>query len=336
MVIVAICFALTGCVASPEDSKKTSDTNAITVSVDTNTTTGSVDTNDITTSSRTDTTTSYSFLNTTPSLTSYYEPNSIKALSAIVYNVDEGNVLFEKEINNRRYPASTTKLLTAIIALKYASPDEEYEVTKEVLSLIPYDASKSKLESGMKLSLRMLLEAMLMESGCDAAYVIADSIGKQLIGDPDATIFDAVSEFVQSMNKFANSIGAKNSHFINPDGYHHPDHYSTAYDIMLIAKDAYSIPLIKEIVKQEQVTRVLPTGQSLVWKNTNLLINKNSTYYCKTVIGMKTGFTNEAGNCLVASILKNTINYLIVIMNSPNDEQRWDDALLLINQFQLN
>ncbi len=257
--------------------------------------------------------------------------DAIAAPSAVLYDYTDDCLLFSKGADESRYPASTTKLLTAIVALLYCDEDEEVAVTQEALDFVMYDASRARLEAGMRLTLRTALEALLLPSGGDAAYVIAEHVGRRLEPDRTLTTKEAVDIFCEEMNRIARALGAQNSHFINPDGYPNTQHTSTAYDILLIAREAYTFATIREIVATPSVTRTLLSGETITWNNPNRQLQPDSPYYYPGVNGMKSGYSSESGFCMTTSCEKNGKTYLVVILKSPSDEQKWQDIRTLLD-----
>lgn len=157
--------------------------------------------------------------------------SDINAKSAILIEANTGQILFQKNPNSRCFPASTTKILTALVALsKEKDLDKLFKVSKNAIMIEP-GSSSYYLNEGETISFQDALYAMLLISANDAANVIAENIS------------GSIQEFVKEMNQFAQNIGAKDSHFVNPSGLHNPQHYTTAYDLSLIARQAYKMKL---------------------------------------------------------------------------------------------
>ncbi len=306
-ILCLLCLVLSGC-QTPHQS------------VHTPVTTTTVATTAATTTTTTTTTTTAATIATTTTTRPSSPPTNAKA--AVLQRLNDGEILFSMNAQKTLYPASTTKLLTALLVLQFDDLNRAVTVTQGALDKVMYDASRCSLKAGMTLTLRQLLEGMLLTSGCDASYVLAETVGRTLLNDPSADIDAAVSAFVQQMNRTAQALGATHSRFVNPDGYHHPDHITTAADLLLIAKAAYNEPVIREIVKQEQVTETID-GRTLTWENTNFLLRPESEWYCPQVVGMKTGFTDEAGYCVIVAVEQAEDVYLLAVMGSPSNEERW-------------
>ncbi len=249
----------------------------------------------------------------------------------VLYDVTHDTVLFSKDADERCYPASLTKLLTAALATELCGPEEEFTVGTE-LSLVQKGSSLANLQQGYRLTRDMILDALLLPSGNDAAYTIAAHLGRKIAEDETISDVDAVRVFVSRMNDKLVELGASNSHFSNPDGFYSPDHYTTANDMLLIAKNAMKYDNIQAAVAKTSASYVLPSGQSVSWTNSNQLLNPSSPYYFEGATGMKTGFTNEAGHCLVANATRNGAQMIAVIMGGLSSDQRWSDAVALLNE----
>lgn len=256
---------------------------------------------------------------------------SIRSPVALLYDETLGAIVYAKNIDARRYPASTTKLLTALVALEACPPDRVFTVGPEDTAPVMYDASQVGLLEGMELSLRGLLEGLLLRSGCDAAYVISAHVGRILAGDESLTAAEATAVFCQEMNARAAALGAADSHFVNPDGYHHPDHYTTARDLLRIALAVEEAPLLQEILLEKEA-EVSLGETTVVWKNGNALLRPDSPYYVPGATGMKTGFTDAAGDCMVASATLQGRRYIGIILGGESADQRWADTVALLKR----
>lgn len=253
---------------------------------------------------------------------------AVSATAAILIDQDSGRVLYGKQINERMYPASLTKLVTTLVVLQQADLDKTVIVGDEVWK-VASDASRVGLKWGDKISLRDLLWAMLLPSGNDAAYTAAVYVAR--LQNPELTVDEAVVYFADLMNQLAKSLGANDSHFVCPDGYHDDDHYTTTTDLALIAQAAMQIDLIRQIVaSQSHVISITRQGEvvqrSLI--NSNHLLWSSNTRYQMT--GLKTGTTVEAGNCLAASATNGDLS-LISIVLQDSSIGRWHDSLALLN-----
>ena len=167
------------------------------------------------------------------------KPNNIEldAQGAVLMALKTGRYSFLKIVIKRLYPASTTKILTGLLALEYGDLDEIVTVGNEA-NLCAYDSSKAGIDLHEEISLRNLLYGLMLPSGNDAAYVIPVHIGRKVKGDSSLSIDEALKIFIALMNKRSRELGAIHSNFENPDGYHHDNHYTTAHDLALITREA--------------------------------------------------------------------------------------------------
>ncbi len=224
-------------------------------------------------------------------------PPVVNALAAVVVEGSTGRIIYNKNALEKRSIASTTKIMTALVALENGNPEDIVKVSNSAAAI---GGSRAGLREGEQYTLRELLFAMLMISGNDAAIAIAEHIG------------GSVEAFADMMNERARSLGAVNSHFITPHGLDRADQYSTAYDVALITMEALKNHLFCEIVS---TTSSYIPGHSLY--NTNELL---SSY--PGVDGVKTGFTGQAGRCLVSTATKNGMRLISVVLGSPTRNAR--------------
>lgn len=244
----------------------------------------------------------------------------------VLYDATSGKTIYSKNANARCYPASTTKLLTALVVLKHADANTVFTVGDEITLIDPH-SSVAYLRQGHRLDLQTMLEAIMLPSGNDAAYAAAANVGRIIAGDNTLNARAAVARFCEEMNAMAKALGAENSHFANPDGIHSDNHYTTAADMALIANAALKQPLLAEIMGQEKVVRSFLSGESNVtWYNTNSLLRSDSRFLFEGATGMKTGHTNEAGYCLAASAERNGIKLIAILMHADTADGRFEDA----------
>ncbi len=260
------------------------------------------------------------------------DEGSVSAAQAIIYDVSARRALYSRNqvIDGKVYPASTTKLFTAWLALQYLSPEEIITAGDE-LALLASDAAIAYIKKGHRLSASMLVEAMLLPSGGDAAYIIAAAAGKKILGNETASGKAAVDAFIEEMNRRLPQLGFNGTHFSNPDGYHSPDHYTTLEDIAGIAALALENKTIMQYAVLPSDRVQYASGQSNTWKNTNDLIQPDSINYCADAIGLKTGSTDEAGYCVITAAKGADGRYYIVgIFGGSNSSSRFSDAATLI------
>ncbi len=252
----------------------------------------------------------------------------IKSLAVVLYDRKTNTVLYRKNSQMPLYPASTTKILTACTALKYLTPDTLLKVGSE-LELIQPESSLAYLHEDSSLTLEDALYALLLPSGNDAAYVIAVNTARAASGNPSMPDAEAVKYFSTLMNEEATEAGADSSNFCVPDGYHNPEHYTTAEDMLKIAVRSAEYPLIAEIVSKPYRDTTITTGQQYWWENGNCLVTSDNSYYLPFATGLKTGFTDEAGYCMVATASEGSSDLIAVILKAESLADRYTDAAKL-------
>jgi D-alanyl-D-alanine carboxypeptidase (penicillin-binding protein 5/6) len=264
-------------------------------------------------------------------------PPELEAQGAILIDMATGEVLAGKNQNDRLYPASTTKIMTALLALEYADLDEIVTVGDEA-NLCAYDSSKCWLDLGEQIKMADLIRGLLIHSGGDAAFTIAAYIGRKIADDMSLDYNAAIAVFVERMNTRAEELGVNNTQFKDPDGYHNPEHFTTAQNLAVISRKAMEQPFFREVVATEQYTiedwdqyeEEDPTKKVIrYWTNTNALILPSSDFYYEPAIGIKTGYTTEAEHCLVAAAKKDDTELLAVVLYSSKDGKWYDSVKLL-------
>ena len=225
------------------------------------------------------------------------------------------------------YPASITKLFTAWVALRFLPGDRTVTVGWELGMLEP-GSSSAFLALDSRLTVEELILGMLLPSGNDAALVLAAAVGREISGDSKTTAREAVALFVEEMNRAAEEVGMNGTHFENPHGCHAENHYSCPEDLGLMAALAMEEPLIQRTVGLSQVTVTAKTGQIHTWTNTNRLVRHSSEDYCPEALGLKTGYTEAAGYCLLAAF-DGKRPMVVGVFGSDDSESRYAMALEL-------
>ena len=243
--------------------------------------------------------------------TVFAETPKLNSPSAILVDAYTGLTLYEKNSEEKMYPASTTKIVTAILAIESGKLEKNEVLTAsfQAVNSIDYDSSKINLSEGEKMSFEHLLYSLIIASANDAANVLAENISK------------SNKDFVDMMNKKVKEIGCTNTHFTNPHGLHDENHYTTAKDMAKITVYAMKLPFFAEAVKLAKYT-IPPTNkmdEERILTTTNQLINKNSKYYYKPAIGVKTGYTSNAGYCLVSAAESGSEKYISVVFGAEPD-----------------
>ncbi|MBC8015942.1 MAG: D-alanyl-D-alanine carboxypeptidase [Sporomusaceae bacterium] len=238
-------------------------------------------------------------------------PPKINAQSAILLDAKTGQILYEKSSRIRSAPASTTKVLTAIIAIESGRLDDEVQISLRAAST---SGSSMHLSAGQRILLRELVTGLLLRSGNDAAVAIAEHLA------------GSVENFASLMNHKAELLNAIDSHFDNPHGLNAPTHYSTAFDLAWITRYALTDPLFAAIVNTRETNidwldrRGKEHDQSL--RNTNKLL-----WMLEEVDGVKTGTTSQAGPCLISSATRGNQQLIAVVLH---DHSRWNDSMQLL------
>lgn len=256
----------------------------------------------------------------------------IFAKSAITIDAQTGEIIYCKNIDSKIYPASTTKLLTAILLTESKKENSLLTYTKSASMQPSYSMNINihPIKVGDQMTADSAMKGLLIYSGNDAAYVIADNI----LGKLDETPAQTIANFSKLMNKKVKELGLKNTNFVTPNGLHDPNHYSTAYDMSVIGRKAFSIPWILKTVGLTNTTAETVSGVKLPVSNRNKIIFENQPVYDKTCLGGKTGFTDQAGKCLVAIYNRNGKKIIGVVMKSVYDQadtQVFKDMNAIIN-----
>ena len=234
--------------------------------------------------------------------------------SAIVIDADTGEVLFQKNDAIRMYPASTTKIMTLLLALESGIPLDTVVTIPAEAGDITSDSSVVPVYQGETMTFADLLYGTMLKSGNDGANAIA------------VPVSGSISSFVEKMNARAQEIGCTGTHFVNAHGLHDDNHYTTAHDLALIAQTAMQNSTFRAIVSTQSYTMNISTRGEVTVSNTNNLINPNSSYYYEDCIGIKTGMHSKAGKCLVGAAEKEGVTLITVTLNCGDDPQRFIDT----------
>lgn len=245
------------------------------------------------------------FLSTTFSQT-------INSRSAIVMDMSTERILYAKKPERRLPPASTAKLMTAIVAMEKADLSDVVTISKNASQVRP---SKVGFQKGDKVTVEKLLYAALITSANDAAVALAEAVA------------GSEKHFVHLMNQKATSIGAKDTKFINSTGLPGAQQYTTASDLSRIMRCALSYSKIKEIIGIPAVELLTEKGKLLFLKNTNELLWSD-----ENLIGGKTGYTFRAGHCFVGAAERENEEIIIVLLGSPSRRRLWKETEILIDK----
>ena len=234
----------------------------------------------------------------------------IYSSGSVLMDASTGKVLIQKDMNKKLYPASTTKILTAIIAIEKLDLSSTLTASRSAVMAIPSGYSNAGIKVGESLNVNDLLEMFLIHSANEVGYIFAEEISGN------------IENFANLMNQKATELGCINTHFTNPSGIHDINHYSTAYDMAIIARYCMKNETFRNIVNKKSckfsATDLYP--EERYFKNTNSLLDPSNRYYYEYAIGIKTGFTTQAKNCLIAGAQKNGIELIAVMLGAEATE----------------
>ena len=240
------------------------------------------------------------------------------------------DIIYAADSREPIYPASTLKMLTALTVLDTADPGEMVQLGTEIY-IPPLDASRAGLEYGMTLTVRELLEGLLLPSGADAAYALGVYCGRKLAGNDQLSYEEAIRTFVDAMNRKAEALGAADTTAVNVVGLDDSRQKTTTEDILRIAKVFLDHPVLAEICSLPTDRIDSEDGKVVYLSNTNKMLHAESPYYNGEIAGVKTGTTSRAGNCLVSVFTVQNERYICIVMNSSyygkfTDTQRLYDV----------
>jgi D-alanyl-D-alanine carboxypeptidase len=243
--------------------------------------------------------------------------SNILGEAAVVMDASSGRVLFEKNADEKLYPASTTKTMTLLLALEHGRLDDVVTVSAEA-GKIPKDSSLVPVTVGEQLTLRDLLYGMIMRSGNDAAVAVA------------VYIAGSVDKFADMMNQKAKDLGCTNTHFVNPHGYQDQDHYTTARDLALIAREGMKNDTFRQIVSTRSYQMAATNKhKARTIQSTDSMLNPESANYYQYEIGVKSGYHSLAGQCFVGAAQKDGTTLVSVTLKSTK-VGKWTDTKRLM------
>lgn len=239
------------------------------------------------------------------------EEMRIYSESAVLIESKTGKVLYEKDMHARKYPASTTKILTAILAIEKCDLSETQVASNAAVNSIKSGYSTANIQVGETFTVGELLNVMIIHSANEAANILAEHIS------------GSMGEFAKLMNEKAKEIGCLDTNFVNANGAHDENHYSTAYDMSLIAQYCMKNETFRKLVTTMECS--LPNTElwqePRVYKNTNSLLISDNRYYYPYCNGIKTGFTTPAKNCLISSSNKDGFETIAVVLHAESTEE---------------
>jgi D-alanyl-D-alanine carboxypeptidase (penicillin-binding protein 5/6) len=238
--------------------------------------------------------------------------DEIRSRAAVAIDVSTGRYLYAKNPDLRCAPASTTKLMTAIVAIENADLKDVATISRKASLVSPH---KAGFKPGDKVTVEELLYAALIGSANDAAVALAEDVAGSEAG------------FVELMNKKAAAIGAMNTRFINPNGLPGPGQYTTASDLSKIMNYALRYPKLREIIGMRVAEISTRTGKSIFLKNTNRLLWSD-----EELVGGKTGYTRKAKHCFVCAAERDKDAVIVAILGSPSRDELWKESETLIGK----
>ena len=254
-----------------------------------------------------------------------YDPDFVTSQAAALFDMDDREVLYSKDVFERMYPASITKIMTALVAIKEGDLKSRVLVTDDAVITEP-GATLCGIEPGDTLTLEQLLYGLMLPSGNDAGAAIAVHIA------------GSIEAFSDMMNEEAERLGATGTHFVNPHGLNDPDHYTTAYDLYLIFNEALKYPVFRQIVGTTAYTANYHNKNSepvsKTWKGSNwFMTGERETPDGLKVFGGKTGTTKAAGYCLImASRDDSDKEYISVVLKADSRPHLYDNMTNIISK----
>lgn len=233
----------------------------------------------------------------------------INSRSAVVFDRNSKKAIYNKNMNQKRPMASTTKIMTAIVVIENSNLKDIVKVSKKAAAT---GGSSLKLKTNDEVSVENLLYGLMLVSGNDAAVALAEHVG------------GSIEEFARLMNEKALSLGLNNTHFVTPHGLDEEKHYTTAYELSVLADYALNNKKFAEIVGTKTYTVTVNNLPRIINNTNELLGNINGVY------GVKTGFTNGANRCLVSSIKRDELDVICVVLGADTKKDRTKDSIKLI------
>ena len=240
----------------------------------------------------------------------------VSAESAILMELDTGVILYEKNIHAKEYPASTTKILTSLIAVEECGLDETVTFSHDAVFGIPAGSNHVAMNEGDTLTMEQCLQAILIRSANEVSYAVAEHIG------------GTWANFADRMNARAKELGCVDSNFVNPNGLPDPNHYTSAYDLAMIGRAFFSNELLCQMTQMPLLRLTKKNGELIDANQMELLPGKKYAY--EYLVGCKTGYTDDARSCLVSCAEKDGMKLICVVLKdeSPN---HYEDTLALFS-----
>lgn len=249
------------------------------------------------------------------------EAPEITGECAAVFEADSGMLIYAKDATKAWYPASTTKIMTGLLACETLNLSDEITYSKTAIYTVPAGASTIALNAGEVLTVEQSLYGLLLPSANEVANGIAEASA------------GSIEAFVSKMNERANKIGTVNTHFVNANGLHDPEHYSCAYDLGLIYLECVKNPTFLKV--DSTLSYVIPPTnkqpEQRAIRSSDDMMNRYTEYFNGSVVAGKNGSTAQAGKCLVTYASKNGVNLVVVILGEPDNPTLYADTAELMN-----
>ena len=240
-------------------------------------------------------------------------------------------MLYAKNADQKCFPASTTKILTAAVILDNAPEDFQFTAGDE-LDFVNPESSLAFINKGNVLDLETTIDALMLPSGNDASYMAAANMGRYIADNESLSPAEAVQIFVDEMNKTAKLLGAENTHFTAPDGFHDDDHYTTVLDMLKITLYAMEKPKLMASAAKPDTYATFISGEEVSWTNSNKLIQETSgDCYYMYANGMKTGMTDQSGYCVVATARRFDHDIVCLVFGAEASDIRWNETISLLD-----
>lgn len=249
----------------------------------------------------------------TNSISGWPQGPNVYGRSAVVMDMNSGAVLYGKKINDRHFPASITKLMTALVALENSEPDDKVYFSEDSVSFLEYGDASIGMTPGEILSMNDAMYGMLLASANEVSYAIAESVGKLVGGNYDT--------FIQMMNDRAAELGCTGSHWVNANGLHDEQHYTTAHDMALIASAVYQFDEFRKVTQTLNYT-IGPTNlvnESRTFQQNHKMLWPGNYYYYEYCTGGKTGYTDQAKTTLVTMADNGELQLAAVLLEDIGD-----------------
>lgn len=257
----------------------------------------------------------------------------IDSPQCFIYDVANDILVFSKGEDKVVYPGSTSKLITALFTLSVLSAEMVITAGDE-LDMVKPGSSIAYIKKGHMLTVEMLIQAMMMPSGNDAAYVLSAAVGRAIRNDDGMSAQDAVSAFIEDINAYCLQIGLCGTVITTPDGYAGDEQYTTTEDMAIVAKLACQNEIISEYASLAKANVVYASGHTNTWINTNKLLDPESAYYSPYVKGLKTGSISGEYSLVFCFEFDDGRKYIAGLFGADNKNARFKDANTIISYFE--